>query len=81
MTGGVFTVTIWHDTAADGQVSAQESILWDRKRDGGFPGMAFFILFAACSFLEIYIYTYIIICRWMWTMVLMNYILPPQSDS
>ncbi|KAJ5861212.1 uncharacterized protein N7529_008522 [Penicillium soppii] len=35
MTGGVFTVTIWHDTA--GQDSAQENILWDRKRDGGFP--------------------------------------------
>lgn len=42
MTGGIFTVTIWHSTAADGQVSTQESILWDRKRDGGFPGMFHF---------------------------------------
>ncbi|KAJ5758232.1 uncharacterized protein N7511_006926 [Penicillium nucicola] len=38
MTGGVFTVTIWHGVAsADGPVTTQESILWDRKRDGGFP--------------------------------------------
>ncbi|OGE49466.1 hypothetical protein PENARI_c021G00192 [Penicillium arizonense] len=38
MTGGVFTVTIWHGTASDdGQITTRESILWDRKRDGGFP--------------------------------------------
>ncbi|KAJ5746677.1 hypothetical protein N7520_011859 [Penicillium odoratum] len=38
MTGGVFTVTIWHgDESADGEVNTQEIILWDRKRDGGFP--------------------------------------------
>jgi predicted Rdx family selenoprotein len=36
-TGGVFTVTIWHGTMNDGQITTQESILWDRKRDGGFP--------------------------------------------
>lgn len=35
-------MTIWHSTAADGQISTQESILWDRKRDGGFPGMFHF---------------------------------------
>ncbi|CAI7585176.1 unnamed protein product [Penicillium crustosum] len=36
-TGGVFTVTIWHGTMVDGEITTQESILWDRKRDGGFP--------------------------------------------
>jgi predicted Rdx family selenoprotein len=54
MTGGVFTVTIWHGTASDdGQITTQESILWDRKRDGGFPGMFFlsflFFLLPTCS--------------------------------
>lgn len=34
MTGGVFTVTIFHA----GRTSDQGDILWDRKRDGGFPG-------------------------------------------
>ena len=43
MTGGVFTVTIWHadstaEKDASGNVQTQEIILWDRKRDGGFPG-------------------------------------------
>ncbi|KAJ5656985.1 hypothetical protein N7507_008935 [Penicillium longicatenatum] len=41
MTGGVFTVTIWHadkEAVVDGgEVKTQEIILWDRKRDGGFP--------------------------------------------
>ncbi|KGO75373.1 Selenoprotein, Rdx type [Penicillium italicum] len=36
-TGGVFTVTIWHGTVHEGEITTQESILWDRKRDGGFP--------------------------------------------
>ncbi|KAJ5618047.1 hypothetical protein N7537_003161 [Penicillium hordei] len=36
-TGGVFRVTIWHGTMIDGVITTQESILWDRKRDGGFP--------------------------------------------
>ncbi|CAI7573730.1 unnamed protein product [Penicillium palitans] len=36
-TGGVFTVTIWHGTMVDGEITTQENILWDRKRDGGFP--------------------------------------------
>ncbi|OQD64915.1 hypothetical protein PENPOL_c007G05109 [Penicillium polonicum] len=36
-TGGVFTVTIWHGAMVDGEITTQESILWDRKRDGGFP--------------------------------------------
>ncbi|KGO43165.1 Selenoprotein, Rdx type [Penicillium expansum] len=36
-TGGVFTVTIWHGAVLDGEIRTQESILWDRKRDGGFP--------------------------------------------
>jgi predicted Rdx family selenoprotein len=41
VTGGVFTVTIWHATAtasSEGEVTTQEILLWDRKRDGGFPG-------------------------------------------
>ncbi|KAJ5934150.1 hypothetical protein N7466_003697 [Penicillium verhagenii] len=40
MTGGVFTVTIWHaetESASGGEAKTQEIILWDRKRDGGFP--------------------------------------------
>ncbi|OOQ86364.1 selenoprotein domain protein [Penicillium brasilianum] len=40
VTGGVFTVTIWHATAtntATEEVTTQETPLWDRKRDGGFP--------------------------------------------
>ncbi|EKV11419.1 Selenoprotein, Rdx type [Penicillium digitatum] len=36
-TGGVFTVTIWHGAVHDGEMKTQEVILWDRKRDGGFP--------------------------------------------
>ncbi|KAJ5920124.1 hypothetical protein N7516_010982 [Penicillium verrucosum] len=36
-TGGVFTVTIWHGMMVEGEITTQESILWDRKRDGGFP--------------------------------------------
>ncbi|KAJ5543534.1 hypothetical protein N7535_005958 [Penicillium sp. DV-2018c] len=35
VTGGVFTVTIWHSpSTTDG---TEEMVLWDRKRDGGFP--------------------------------------------
>ncbi|CAL5872920.1 uncharacterized protein PFLUO_LOCUS7189 [Penicillium psychrofluorescens] len=48
MTGGVFTVTIWHassqmPTGAETEVGlgpgpvTRETLLWDRKRDGGFP--------------------------------------------
>ncbi|KAJ5106265.1 hypothetical protein N7456_002940 [Penicillium angulare] len=44
MTGGVFTVTIWHaenlnssSQPGDSDVKTKEIILWDRKRDGGFP--------------------------------------------
>jgi predicted Rdx family selenoprotein len=42
MTGGVFTVTIWSagQKTALGEASTEENILWDRKRDGGFPGMS-----------------------------------------
>lgn len=43
VTGGFFSVTIWHagqtQSAGQGEVSTQEVLLWDRKRDGGFPGM------------------------------------------
>jgi predicted Rdx family selenoprotein len=41
MTGGVFTITIWSagQQTALGEASTEENILWDRKRDGGFPGM------------------------------------------
>ena len=38
MTGGIFTVTIGHHELVDGQASTAEKVLWDRKRDGGFPG-------------------------------------------
>ncbi|KAJ5688641.1 hypothetical protein N7462_003033 [Penicillium macrosclerotiorum] len=39
-TGGVFTVTIWHarPSSTAGTIETQETLLWDRKRDGGFPG-------------------------------------------
>ncbi|KAJ5444437.1 uncharacterized protein N7458_008309 [Penicillium daleae] len=40
VTGGIFTVTIWHatgSTTSEGKVTTQETLLWDRKRDGGFP--------------------------------------------
>lgn len=43
VTGGVFTVTIWHaGPSASGEATAQETLLWDRKRDGGFPGTSSF---------------------------------------
>lgn len=53
MTGGVFTVTIWSagQQTALGEASTEESILWDRKRDGGFPGMSDLTHLIAFSFL------------------------------
>jgi predicted Rdx family selenoprotein len=36
-TGGVFTVTVFHLSAES--LSTQETVLWDRKTHGGFPGM------------------------------------------
>lgn len=39
MTGGVFTVTIWHaEEETVDNPATKETLLWDRKRDGGFPG-------------------------------------------
>lgn len=35
-TGGVFTVSILHASPAD--FSTRETLLWDRKQMGGFPG-------------------------------------------
>jgi predicted Rdx family selenoprotein len=35
-TGGVFNVAIFH--ASDDRLSTQETLLWDRKLHGGFPG-------------------------------------------
>ncbi|KAJ5224274.1 uncharacterized protein N7469_007777 [Penicillium citrinum] len=39
VTGGVFTVTIWNagPPTALGEISTVETLLWDRKQDGGFP--------------------------------------------
>ncbi|KAJ5893325.1 hypothetical protein N7495_005016 [Penicillium taxi] len=37
VTGGVFTVTIWHGQVTEGEVFTEETVLWDRKVDGGFP--------------------------------------------
>ncbi|BAE57950.1 Rdx family-domain-containing protein [Aspergillus flavus] len=34
-TGGIFTVTIYHSSSE--VVETQETILWDRKTNGGFP--------------------------------------------
>lgn len=62
-TGGVFTVTIWYSdadagdgagTGSEGEsgVTTQELILWDRKRDGGFPGTLYIYIRSAlrCSY-------------------------------
>lgn len=35
-TGGIFTVSIYHSSSEE--VETQETILWDRKTNGGFPG-------------------------------------------
>lgn len=61
-TGGVFTVTMYHSSSAsstgtqgeevgtgtgtDEDVDITETILWDRKTNGGFPGMylSFFVI-------------------------------------
>ncbi|KOC11100.1 selenoprotein [Aspergillus flavus AF70] len=37
-TGGIFTVTIYHSSSE--VVETQETILWDRKTNGGFPAIA-----------------------------------------
>ncbi|KAF3393846.1 hypothetical protein F1880_004964 [Penicillium rolfsii] len=40
VTGGIFTVTIWHTSttaSSEAESTTQETLLWDRKRDGGFP--------------------------------------------
>ena len=41
--GGVFTVTIFHSgvgvTTAGTDGQTEEKVIWDRKRDGGFPGL------------------------------------------
>ncbi|KAB8254927.1 Rdx family-domain-containing protein, partial [Aspergillus pseudonomiae] len=34
-TGGIFTVTIYHSPSTE--TGTQETILWDRKTNGGFP--------------------------------------------
>lgn len=51
VTGGVFEVTIWH--VPTGAATTEETILWDRKRDGGFPGMFFLhflsVYYCSCS--------------------------------
>lgn len=53
MTGGVFSVTIWFRDSAPStkdrpEVSTKEVLLWDRKRDGGFPGMFFKLIIGIC---------------------------------
>lgn len=40
-TGGVFTVTMYH--ASDETLTTSETVLWDRKANGGFPGTSPFI--------------------------------------
>ncbi|RAK71609.1 SelT/SelW/SelH family protein, partial [Aspergillus fijiensis CBS 313.89] len=35
-TGGVFTVTLYHRRGLEAD-AITETVLWDRKRDGGFP--------------------------------------------
>ncbi|PGH18618.1 hypothetical protein AJ79_00397 [Helicocarpus griseus UAMH5409] len=36
-TGGVFTVTILHNGSSNSSVEIAETVLWDRKTEGGFP--------------------------------------------
>lgn len=41
--GGVFTVTIFHSGggfATAGTDLTEEKVIWDRKTDGGFPGLS-----------------------------------------
>lgn len=53
VSGGVFTVTMYSSSpssasASEGEISpaeTTETVLWDRKVDGGFPGMFSFPLF------------------------------------
>lgn len=42
VSGGVFVVTISRsaaETAGQVQEEVKEEVIWDRKRDGGFPGL------------------------------------------
>lgn len=43
----------------DGEITTQESILWDRKRDGGFPGMfsSFGFVIYYCIFFYAFLFT------------------------
>lgn len=43
-TGGTFIVNLYHAASSsnDGPVAVKEYLLWDRKAEGGFPGMSFF---------------------------------------
>lgn len=55
VTGGVFSVTIWHaertsrSGPSTGEVSTREVLLWDRGNDGGFPGALSFLLLSLLS--------------------------------
>ncbi len=52
-TGGIFKISLYKEEPAaskDDPVTIQEYLLWDRKAEGGFPGMALIILFLNQSF-------------------------------
>lgn len=39
-TGGIFTVTMYHSSSSpDDAIATAETVIWDRKMNGGFPGM------------------------------------------
>ncbi|KAG9243231.1 hypothetical protein BJ878DRAFT_424090, partial [Calycina marina] len=47
-TGGIFKVHLYttaSSTTKNAPVKIQEHLLWDRKTEGGFPGMHFLFLF------------------------------------
>ena len=55
-------MTIWHGTVNDGEITTQETILWDRKRDGGFPGMfsSFCFIIYYCMHVRLCIRLYVV---------------------
>lgn len=43
-TGGTFVVKLFHgfsEEGGEGGVEVKEYLLWDRKAEGGFPGLSF----------------------------------------
>lgn len=54
----------------DGEITTQESILWDRKRDGGFPGMFCMFPFSFLCFALLFCFIY-----WGWIFMHLIYMM------